>query len=695
MRFIFCLHHHVPEGQFEDVIERTFQNAYAPTLEAIHEHPGVKVVLHHSGGLLEWLLKRHPEYVERVSSLVERGQVELLSSPIYEPILSAIPERERVAQIRAHQDLLVGTFGVAPRGAWLAERVWEPSLPKVLAEAGIEYVPLDDTPFLRVGFSEKRLYESYVTEDEGLPVRVFPTPQRLRALIPFAKPEEVVTRLLKRHTLGARVAVFADDGEKFGAWPGTTRPVRDGRWLSRFFALLLGEPDRIQTCTFADYVDSTPPAGAVYLPTGANRALLEWSISPAAQRRHHRLRTRLEQEGDGADRMLGIGYWRNFLVRYPEANWMHKRGLDLSRRLSALEARGADPERLDTARRHLWRSQCHTAYWHGAFGGLYMPHLRKAVHRNLLAAWSILDDLEHGGGAFLRLSDRDIDLDGRDEVLLENRHVALTFTPEDGGALVAIDVKRRGVNLLDVVARREEAYHKAIRENVADAQGSLAEPIDSRIRGGSDPFAKNLNYDPFPLYSFRDHLLPADTNLRSLKDLRSLSAPPARSRMSWQREEEGTILFRTAFRAGDKPVVLERTVSLDPDRPCLRVAWRVETVEGLPDRTDGFATELALGAPGVDPAGRVFETNGGSPTGFDLAEETNAVDRFRCAEAGVPIVFTVRLTPAARLIRFPIETVSLSETGTECIFQGARVFVAWGLDASRTRHEASLEMTID
>jgi len=32
------------------------------------------------------------------------------------------------------------------------------------------------------------------------------------------------------------------------------------------------------------------------------------------------------------------------------------------------------------SRDHLWRAQCNCPYWHGVFGGLYLPHLRAAVY---------------------------------------------------------------------------------------------------------------------------------------------------------------------------------------------------------------------------------------------------------------------------------------------------------------------------
>src|SRR5216117_3789964 len=73
---------------------------------------------------------------------------------------------------------------------WLAERVWEPHLPRVLAQAGVEYVLLDDSHFAQAGLDPDALGGYYLTEDQGVRLRVFPISQRLRYLIPFAEVEE-------------------------------------------------------------------------------------------------------------------------------------------------------------------------------------------------------------------------------------------------------------------------------------------------------------------------------------------------------------------------------------------------------------------------------------------------------------------------------------------------------------------------
>src|SRR5438309_7070373 len=106
-----------------------------------------------------------------------------------------------------------------------------------------------------------------------------------------------------------------------------------------------------------------------------------WALPPAAARRLAVLELDLgEARMAGPEGALVRGsHWRNFLAKYPESNRMHKKMLALSR---LCRERGDPP----LARRAIGRAQCNDAYWHGVFGGLYLPHLREAIWRELARA---------------------------------------------------------------------------------------------------------------------------------------------------------------------------------------------------------------------------------------------------------------------------------------------------------------------
>ncbi len=146
-----ALHNHQPVGNFGWVFAEVFERAYEPMIAALERHPGVRLSLHYTGPLLDWLVAERRDAIERLRALVERGQVEILGGGFYEPVLASLPERDRVGQLVRMGDELERRFGQRPRGAWLAERVWEPDLPTSLVAGRLRVDDPRRRPFPRRG----------------------------------------------------------------------------------------------------------------------------------------------------------------------------------------------------------------------------------------------------------------------------------------------------------------------------------------------------------------------------------------------------------------------------------------------------------------------------------------------------------------------------------------------------------------
>jgi len=156
------IHAHQPCGNFGNVLESCYQKSYLPFLELLEEHPAIHVALHYSGPLLLWIEENHPEYFARLRALAESDQVEMVGGGFYEPILICIPPADQHEQITRLASYIEHHFGRRPSGAWLAERVWEPQLPSVLASSGVGYTIVDDIHFLSAGFEPEELFGPYL-----------------------------------------------------------------------------------------------------------------------------------------------------------------------------------------------------------------------------------------------------------------------------------------------------------------------------------------------------------------------------------------------------------------------------------------------------------------------------------------------------------------------------------------------------
>ena len=190
VRLIFAVHNHQPVGNFDGVFEESFAKSYEPFLEILENYPNLPVAIHTSGPLLDWLIERKPRYIEHLKTLANAGRVEILGGGRYEPILTMIPPRDRVAQIKTYSHLLQTLFGRAVRGMWLAERVWEQCLASDMADGGAEFTILDDFHFQRAGLAGDDLLGYHFTEDQGRLLKLFPASEKLRYLVPFSEPHE-------------------------------------------------------------------------------------------------------------------------------------------------------------------------------------------------------------------------------------------------------------------------------------------------------------------------------------------------------------------------------------------------------------------------------------------------------------------------------------------------------------------------
>ncbi len=345
IRFVFGLHLHQPVGNFDHVFAQHVEDVYRPLLERLAGRGFLPIVLHLSGPLLDWLEQHETAYLDRLGKLAADGKIEFLLSGFYEPVLASLPRPDRVEQIRWMHEAVRRRFGVDAKGLWLTERVWEPELAADLADAGVGYALVDDRHFLVTGFESDRLHAPFWTESDGRRLALFPIDERLRYLIPFRPPEETAHYLRELREAGHRLAVLADDGEKFGGWPGTKEWVYERGWLDQFMGTIgeLVEAGEVQLSRLDEALAEVPSHGLAYLPTASYTEMEGWSLPPDAALRLTRLRNDMgEARVAGPDGALVRGaHWRNFLVRYSESNRMHKK----MQALSALCRRKGIPSR--------------------------------------------------------------------------------------------------------------------------------------------------------------------------------------------------------------------------------------------------------------------------------------------------------------------------------------------------------------
>ncbi|MEZ4597925.1 MAG: alpha-amylase/4-alpha-glucanotransferase domain-containing protein [Chloroflexota bacterium] len=684
------LHNHQPVGNFGYVIAANHDAAYLPMIDALERHPEVRLGLHYTGPLLEWLRSERPQTVERLGALHQRGQVEVLGGGWCEPVLASLPERDRVGQLRRMASELATTFGERPRGAWLAERVWEPDVPTSLHDAGYAWTIVDDAHFRSAGIEDGAMWGPYSTDDQGRRISVFGTEQGLRYRIPFGTVDSVIEHLRANATeTGERLGVMGDDGEKFGAWPTTWEhcwgPAE--RWVDRFFEALEANRDWLTTTTPSTWLERQPPVGRVYLPTGSYAEMGEWSLPPDQGREFSELLHAAVAEGRPEARYLRGGFWRNFQVKYREINDLHKQMLRTS---AAVEALPEGPAR-DAATDHLYRGQSNDCYWHGVFGGIYLSHMRLATLEHLIAAQDICDRQGREQGLPVDgIRSLDADLDGVPELVVTSPGQSLVLKVSEGAGIGTWDIRAPRHALASVLRRRREAYHARLVEFEAghgtatsgDATASIHDIVKVREPG----LAARLRYDPHERRSGLVHVLPptmdahefAAAGGHELADLADgrytvLEATPAEVVV-----ERASVIHAEG---GDVPVLATKRFRLDGDRRSPGVGLEV-TIRSLGDQR--VAARLALGwslnllGGGGNPAAW-WETPHGR-VAFDSDGRLSGATAIACGNDHLGVTVRAETSGTCDIWWASVDTVSISEDGFERTHQGSGLTFVWPLD---------------
>ena len=623
-----------------------------------------------------------------------RGQVELIGGGFYEPILAVIPPSNRLEQIRRMAEHLESITGRRPRGAWLAERVWEPELPSSLAAAGVEYTLVDDNHFICSGFKSTQLHGYYIAEDCGSCVKLIPGLKSLRYLIPYQSTGDVITSLREAAAAApGGMAAMGDDCEKFGVWPRTYDHCYTDGWLESFFAAIEDNMDWLEAVTPSEALAARPPLGRADLPAASYAEMSEWSLPTEARKVYHRLLEEFSGREDLRPFLRG-GFWRNFLAKYPESNLLHKRMLHVSRKIARISRRrSGESTAAGEARTLLLKSQCNDAYWHGVFGGLYSPHLRTALLQALVRAEALLEVPRRRRTARAQLLD--FDADGHSEILFTSPRYAALLSPADGATFCFLDFRPAGVTLVNSLRRRPEAYHERLSAS-AEAPAAGVVSIHEQVLAKEPGLDRLLKYDRWARHAGRLLLFGAAKSFSQyhalqLEEDASVAGSPysisksagARAALRLESSAEWEVTKVFSFHSGEDPA---------GENFVLRCDFSLSS-RGQQIVTAQIGMELVLNLLAANDPSRYFESGGvRHPLNFggeSAATELRLVDEWQ----GVAISF---VAPEAQAFWVsPIETISESEEGFERVYQGSQILAVWPFEiAPNSSFQASLSLHV-
>ncbi|HYB19430.1 MAG TPA: alpha-amylase/4-alpha-glucanotransferase domain-containing protein, partial [Thermodesulfobacteriota bacterium] len=373
-----------------------------------------------------------------------------------------------------------------------------------------------------------------------------------------------------------------------------------------------------------------------------------------------------------------------FLVKYSESNHMHKKMLYVSQKVHQTLQKKSAPENAGPALKHLWRGQDCCAYWHGLFGGLYLNYLRHAVYQNLITAECQADTMEHGRGKYLHHEILDFDKDLYPEILVATSDLGAIFKSNYGGALIELDYRPKQFNLTNVLTRRPEAYHRKLKKGQANSSAG-----NVQIQARSREVEEALFYDWYTRYSFLDHFLGDGANLDQFRrcqypELGDFVNQPYEllEVKKWRKPPGLSLLLRRKGglwkREGKVPVETLKRFLFHREKARIEVDYEIVN-RGSGEVGLWFGVELNLTLLAGDDPRRHFIFPG-----------LKVEDRRLCSSGALPEVeqmglrdqvsgfgVSLYLSPGSQLWRFPLETVSQSESGFQKTYQGTVLLFHW------------------
>ena len=626
------LHFHQPVGNFDDILERAYQNCYKPFLDCFSKYPDMKMTVHFSGNLLDYFEERHPEFLDKVKGLVEATRVEIMGGGYYEPIFQAIPKRDRIGQVDMLSRYCENRFGARPVGAWIPERVWSPDIAEDLLACGIKYSILDDIHLLRAGVKEDELHGYFMTQGNSK-LAIFPSNKVLRYSIPFKSHREIINYFKRMAKKKDVLLTCGDDVEKFGEWPWTYNWVYKKGWLDNFFKELVKNKDWINTVLFSEYLDSRSPMEYLHIPEGAYEEMMEWSG----------------------------GAWMNFLSKYPEADQMHKRMMYVSKRLSELRNKGQetrDKEKLEDAEKELYKAQTNCAYWHGVFGGIYLHNLRSAVYKHLIEADKIADEV-----SCEEYSIKEYDFYNNSKAIIaEDRNFFISIDPGRGGIIRELDYKPKSTNLVNTLGRHKELYHKKILERINNNVTS-PQKIYEAIKKIDVEIKKGIFYDRYLRSCLIDHFIDKDLSKEDFENSNFVDLGDFADGAYISEIKGDRVVLHRDGAIGDKEVLIQKELTISGDK-------EIDIFYSIKNKSDSlidvfFGTEFNITMPYANSERYSWRPR---KRGFSVEDSKK--------ELGLEFIFSA---DTKNIWHFPLKTVSQSERSYSLNYQSTSVFPMWDI----------------
>ena len=267
-----------------------------------------------------------------------------------------------------------------------------------------------------------------------------------------------------------------------------------------------------------------------------------------------------------------------------------------------------------------------------------------------------------------------------------------------------MDYRPKAFNILAALTRREEGYHRKLLESRSEKSEARTRTIHEIFDSKESDLDRYLYFDQYRRVSFLDHFIPEPMDFESFRKceyqeegdfIRGLYEID----VSRKGKTPGILFSRLGHLRKDEkeaPIKVEKRFIPSLDRSFVKATYRI-TYLGKEKKRTNFGIEFNINLLAGDAPDRYYDIPGHPLEDRKLASqgELKDVSEVHLIDEWNRMSVFLKVDRRSNLWRFPIETVSLSESGFEKIFQGSCLFFYWPLELEPKGHfEVSIELGI-
>jgi len=239
------LHIYQPPGQKKEIIDQVVKESYNRILAILQSNPKIRISLNICASLTEQLVEYgYKDLIEQIKELVKNGQIELVGSAAYHPILPLLPETEISRQIKLNEDINQKYFGKIwqPKGFFLPELAYDKKTASIIQKLGYQWIVLDEIAY-QGKFGQVLFDKIYKREKLKIGFR-----NRGLSLLFFGEWLDSIDKFfssIKKDGRSEKFLITAFDGENLG---------HHRKHLADLWARILESP-KIENITCSEYLD--------------------------------------------------------------------------------------------------------------------------------------------------------------------------------------------------------------------------------------------------------------------------------------------------------------------------------------------------------------------------------------------------------------------------------------------------------